>query len=103
VPWGRSVLADLGAFVGEVKQDRAAVVRVGASANKPGLLERVDLGRDSPWDDAQDGGDVAHAELTGALNVADGLPHVYHNALCTPEARAAIAQLAEFTRAISPR
>ena len=43
------------------------------------------------------------AGVNVTLNVADGLPHVYHNALATPEATTAIAQLAEFTRAISPR
>ena len=46
---------------------------------------------------------AADAGVNVTLNVADGLPHVYHNALATPEATIAIAQLAEFTRAISPR
>lgn len=43
------------------------------------------------------------AGVNVTLNVADGLPHVYHNALDTPEATTAIARLAEFTRAVSPR
>lgn len=34
------------------------------------------------------------------LNVAEGLPHVYHNALDTPEATAGIGQIAAFTRNI---
>jgi epsilon-lactone hydrolase len=37
------------------------------------------------------------AGVNVTLNVADALPHVYHNALGTPEAIAAISQIAEFT------
>lgn len=40
------------------------------------------------------------AGVSVTLNVADRLPHVYQNALSTPEAAAAAAQIAEFTRAV---
>jgi epsilon-lactone hydrolase len=42
---------------------------------------------------ANDGVDVT-------LNVADQLPHVYHGALDTPEATAAVRQIADFTRIV---
>jgi epsilon-lactone hydrolase len=37
------------------------------------------------------------------LNVADGLPHVYHGALDTPEATAAIRQITQFTEQFPAR
>lgn len=41
---------------------------------------------------------AADAGVDVTLHVADGLPHVYHGALDTPETIAAISQMAEFTQ-----
>jgi epsilon-lactone hydrolase len=41
---------------------------------------------------------AAAAGVDVTLDIADGLPHVYHGALGTPEVTAAIGQIAEFAR-----
>jgi epsilon-lactone hydrolase len=45
---------------------------------------------------------AADAGVTVTLQIADGLPHVYHGALGTPETTAALDQIAEFARQLTP-
>ena len=79
-------------------RDPAASPLLGSQKGLPPLLIQVGGAEVLLSDSERLAQAAADAGVDVTLNVTDGMPHVYHGALETPETTAAISQIAEFTR-----
>ena len=85
------------AYLGEADpKDPAASPLFGSQAGLPPLLIQAGSAELLLSDSENLATAAAAARVDVALQVADGLPHVYHGALDTPETAAATRQIADF-------
>jgi monoterpene epsilon-lactone hydrolase len=86
------------AYLGEADpKDPAASPLFGSQAGLPPLLIQAGSAELLLSDSENLATAAAAARVDVTLQVADGLPHVYHGALDTPETAAATRQIADFT------
>jgi acetyl esterase/lipase len=81
-------------------RDPAASPLLGSQADLPPLLIQAGGAEVLLSDSESLAKAAADAGVSVTLQIADGLPHVYHGALDTPETAEAALQIAEFARII---